>query len=92
MHTYTIPAETGFRNLTISAEVTDLTPDGFTADPKTARSILAQLAEKNGLVLADEWDTYGADGAERLLVWESEEAAENDSGVNAICQIERVKA
>jgi len=92
MHSYTIPAETGFRNLNISAEVTDLTPDGFTADPSTACSILAQLAEENGLVFADQWDALNADGAERLLVWESEEAAENDPGVNAMCQIERLKA
>ena len=91
-HTYTIPAETGFRILTIDAAVEELTPDGFTADTDTAADILAELAEQNGLVLADEWDTYGADGAERLLVWDSEDAAANNDGSRAIGQILREPA
>lgn len=89
VYTYTIPAETGFRNLTVSADVRDLNPDGFTADNETAREILEELAEANGLVLADEWDTYGSDGDERMLVWASEEDAENDAGERALCQIIR---
>lgn len=90
MHSYTIPSETGFRNLTVSAKVADLNPDGFTADHATAMEVIEELAEKNGLVIADNWDTYGQDGAERLLVWESEEDA--DSGAKAMCQIIREKA
>ncbi len=92
VYTYTIPAETGFRNLTVSADVLDLNPDGFTADNETAREILEELAEANGLVLADEWDTYGSDGDERMLVWASEEDAENDAGERALCQIIREEA
>jgi hypothetical protein len=91
LHTYTIPAETKFRSLTIDAAVEELTPDGFTADTDTAADILAELAEAGGLTLGD-WDTYGADGAERMLVWESADDAANDDGSRALCQILREPA
>jgi hypothetical protein len=86
---FTFPSETNFRQYTVYQEVEDLDPDGFSADAATGDDIIEDIAANNDLVIADQWDTYGQDGAERLLVWESEEDADNDDGANAICQIIR---
>lgn len=85
---FEIPAQTGYRNYTVSQTVTDLDPDGFVADAGTGDEIIEAIAESNDLVLGG-WDTYGAGGAERMLVWDSEEAAQNDDGQRAMCQITR---
>lgn len=87
---FEIPAETGYRNHTIGQAVTDLDPDGFTSDAETGDEIIETIAETNGLVLGG-WDTYGADGAERMLVWDCSEAAQNDDGQHALCQIIRTE-
>lgn len=63
-------------------------PDGFVATEQVGARIIHELADRNGLVLGD-WDTYGADGQERMLVWDSEESANDDSGAKALCQIVR---
>jgi len=89
---YELPSETGFRNYTVEASVTDLDPDGFIADESTGDDICQEVLESNDLVIAPQWDTYGSDGAMRLLYWESEEAAENDDGSNAMGQIVKTPA
>jgi hypothetical protein len=84
---YEIPSETNFRNYTVDEAVTDLDPDGFTTDESTGDSICEDVLSEAGLIAAPQWDTYGADGAMRLLYWESEEDADNDDGANAMGQI-----
>lgn len=84
---YEIPADTNFRNYTVYDEVTDLDPDGFIADEATGDSICEDVLAAAGLVASPQWDTYGADGAMRLLYWATEEDADNDAGANAMGQI-----
>lgn len=47
------------------------------------------LNQMEGAVFADTWDPIGYEGEQkrRLLIWESEEDAENDSGANAIAHL-----
>jgi len=77
---YELPGETGFRNYTVYASVTDLDPDGFTADESTGDDICQDVLGENDLIAAPQWDTYGSDGAMRLLFWASEEDAKDDDG------------
>ncbi len=78
----------GYRNTTIDEDVKLLNPDGFVADAETGDAIITRIAKADGLVLGD-WDTHGADGGERMLVWASEEDAKNDDGTRAIGYITR---
>lgn len=77
-----------FRRTTIDEQVTDLSPDGFVADTTTGDAIITRIAEADGLVLGD-WDSHGLDGGERMLVWDSPEAADGDDGARAIGYITR---
>ena len=42
-----------------------------------------------GSVFAEQWDTWGADGCERMPVWTDSNAAHNDDGSRAVAQIVR---
>lgn len=57
-----------------------------------ARAILED--QYPGCVFAEQWDADGTNDEgrpmERLLVWASEQDADNDPGVRAVAQIERL--
>lgn len=67
----------------------------FFADSDAEAEIIAgRMLNRDGLVFADQWDADGVNDddepCKRLLVWASEEDAENDSGAKSLAQIETI--
>jgi hypothetical protein len=67
----------------------------FFADNDTeAEAVAARMLARDGLVFCDQWDADGVNDddepCKRLLIWASEEDAENDAGANSIAQIETI--
>ena len=68
----------------------------FARDDAHAQLIAENMLDNYGLVFAEQWDSDGYNDddepCKRLLIWVDEASAENDSGANAIAQIETVGA
>ena len=72
----------------------------FAPDDETAEALavemLSVIYHRDNVTVCDQWDANGVNDddepCKRLLIWASEEDAENDAGAKSIAQIETIGA